>query len=210
MIGILGKKIGMTQLFAGEGNFVPVTVIQAGPCRVVQKKETGKEGYESIQIGFQPAKDSKVTKAVAGHCKKASPTPFRHLREIRVQKSGAYELGQELKVDMFKPGDLVDVIGTSIGKGFAGVIKRHGFRGGAGSHGSMFHRAPGSIGSSSYPSRVFKGMRMAGHLGNVRKTAKNLTVLRVDTANNLLLVKGAVPGSHGGLVVVVARRSSAE
>jgi large subunit ribosomal protein L3 len=202
VVGILGKKVGMTQIFAEDGRLVSVTVIQAGPCRVMQKKEQAKEGYDGLQIGFDPVKESRATKPHIGHCKKSSGPPMRHLREFRVESGETFEVGQELKVDRFKAGDRVDIVGVSKGKGFAGVMKRHGFRGGAGSHGSMFHRAPGSIGSSSYPSRVFKGMRMAGHMGTDRCTVKNLKIMRVDSDKNLLLVMGAVPGGKNGLLVI--------
>jgi large subunit ribosomal protein L3 len=209
VVGILGKKVGMTQIFVEDGKLVPVTVIQAGPCWVVQKKDKARDGYDAIQIGFETVKESKLSKAERGHLKKASVGPARHLRELRDLGEG-YEVGQEIRVDVFKAGDMVVVTGTSKGKGFAGVVKRHGFKGGAGSHGSMFHRAPGSIGASSYPSRVFKGMRMAGHMGQDRTTVKNLKVVRVDRERNILIVKGAVPGSPAGILMIVNEKSGAK
>jgi large subunit ribosomal protein L3 len=193
----------MTQLFLEDGQMVPATVIQAGPCWVFQKREKGKDGYDGVQLGFQAVKERKATRAAVGHAKKASAAPVRYLREIRDAAPAEYELGQEVRVDVFRAGDLVNVIGTTKGKGYQGVMKRCGFKGGAATHGSMFHRAPGSIGSSSYPSRVFKGMGMAGRMGHDRKTVKNLKVLRVDRERNLLLVKGAVPGSPSELLVIV-------
>jgi large subunit ribosomal protein L3 len=197
----------MTQIFGDDGAVIPVTVIQAGPCRIMQKKEKAKEGYDSVQIGFETIREKKATKAQVGHCKKSGSGPVRHLREIPVKDMAAFNVGEELTVDLFKVGDFVNVIGRTKGKGFAGNIKRHGFRGGAATHGSMFHRAPGSIGASSYPSRVFKGMKMCGHMGNARHTAQYLRVVRVDRENNLLLVKGAVPGSIQSLVVVINKGS---
>ena len=201
--GLLGKKVGMTQLLQDDGTVVPVTVIQAGPCVVVQKKTKQKDGYDAVQLGFvEFIKPKRVNQPMTGHFKKANVAPARFTREIAVEGGEAANPGDKVMVDIFNQNELVHVIGTSKGRGFAGVIKRHHFRGGRASHGSMFHRAPGSIGSSAYPSRVLKGMRMAGHLGNARVTVQNLQVARIDQENNLLFVRGAVPGPAGGYVVV--------
>jgi large subunit ribosomal protein L3 len=201
--GLLGKKIGMTQLLRSDGSVVPVTVIQAGPCLVVQKKTAGQDGYDSVQLGFvEFVKPKRVNKAMAGHFKKGNAAPARFVREVKVSGDDSGNPGDKVMVDIFKENELVHVIGTSKGRGFAGFIKRHHFRGGRATHGSMFHRAPGSIGASAYPSRVIKGMRMAGHMGNERVTVKNLRVARVDQENNLLFVHGAVPGPAGGYLVV--------
>ena len=201
--GLLGKKVGMTQLLQDDGTVVPVTVIQAGPCVVVQKKTKQKDGYDAVQLGFvEFVKPKRVKKPMTGHFKKANVAPARFIRELVVQGGEAANPGDKVMVDIFAQNELVHIIGTSKGRGFAGLIKRHHFRGGRASHGSMFHRAPGSIGSSAYPSRVLKGMRMAGHLGNARVTVQNLLVARVDQENNLLFVRGAVPGPAGGYVVV--------
>src|SRR6266516_4537666 len=199
--GIIGKKVGMTQVFAEDGALVPVTVIQAGPCLVVQKKTAEKDGYDAVQIGLvEKVSNRRVTGAMRGHFEKAGIPPVRTLCELGY--SGDANVGDRVQVDIFKPGDSIDVVGQSKGKGFQGVMKRHHFRGGRATHGSMFHRAPGSIGASAFPSRVLKGMRMAGHLGNARVTVQNLRVARVDQENNLLFVRGAVPGPPGGYVVV--------
>jgi large subunit ribosomal protein L3 len=201
--GLLGKKIGMTQLFQDDGTAVPVTVIQAGPCVVVQKKTKQKDGYDAVQLGFvEFVKPKRVNKAMTGHFKKSNVPPARFLREVSVQGEDGANPGDKVMVDIFSRNELVHVLGTSKGRGFAGFVKRHHFRGGRATHGSMFHRAPGSIGSSAYPSRVLKGMRMAGHLGNSRVTVQNLRVARVDQENNLLFVRGAVPGPTGGYLVV--------
>ena len=201
--GLLGKKVGMTQLLESDGTAVPVTVIQAGPCVVVQKKTKQKDGYDAVQLGFvEFVKPSRVNKPMTGHFKKSNVAPARFLREVPVQGDDAANAGDKVMVDIFTANELVHIIGTSKGRGFAGFVKRHHFRGGRATHGSMFHRAPGSIGSSAYPSRVLKGMRMAGHLGNSRVTVQNLRVARVDQENNLLFVRGAVPGPAGGYVVV--------
>lgn len=203
--GIIGRKVGMTQIFRADGVVVPVTVLKAGPCVVVQKKSTAKEGYGAVQIGLvEFVKPKKVNKPMAGHFKKhGDVAPVRLLREVRVDEKGdEIKVGDKVLVDQFKPADIVDVIGTSKGKGFAGFVKRHHFRGGAATHGSMFHRAPGSIGASAFPSRVLKGMRGAGHMGTDRVTVKNLQVVQVDVENHLLLVKGAVPGHKGALVMI--------
>ncbi|MDD5712185.1 MAG: 50S ribosomal protein L3 [Smithellaceae bacterium] len=199
--GIIGRKLGMTQVFSEEGDSVPVTVIEVEPSVVVQKKTTETDGYEAIQLGYGRIKQQRVTKPLQGHFKKADKGLFRYLREIRTDTAD-YELGQELTADIFSIGDIVDVIGTSRGKGFAGVIKRHGFGGGRATHGSMFHRAPGSIGASAYPSRVFKGTRLPGHMGDARSTVQNLMVVGVRSDLNLILVKGAVPGGKNGVLLI--------
>lgn len=204
--GLIGKKVGMTQIVQDDGTVVPVTVVQAGPCVVVQKKTVNKDGYESVQLGFvEFIKPKRVTKGMTGHFKKAGTAPVRMLREIRLNGEGGEggpKAGDKVLCDIFSAQERVDVIGTSKGRGFAGLIKRHHFRGGRASHGSMFHRAPGSIGASAFPSRVIKGMRMAGHLGNERVTVRNMRVERVDQENNLLYLRGAVPGPAGGYLVV--------
>jgi len=204
--GLIGKKIGMTQLIQDDGTVVPVTVIQAGPCVVVQKKTMQTDGYESVQLGFvEFVKPKRVNKAMTGHFKKAGSAPVRVLREMRLESVAGEETpkpGDKVLCDIFSAQEHVHIIGTSKGRGFAGLIKRHHFRGGRASHGSMFHRAPGSIGSSAYPSRVLKGMRMAGHLGNERVTVQNIRVERVDQENNLLYLRGAVPGPQGGYIIV--------
>ena len=202
--GILGIKVGMTQLFEKDGTAVPATVIKAGPCVVVQKKTAAHDGYNAVQLGLvEFVAEKRVKKPMQGHFKKASVSPAKFLKEFRLQDSAeATLIGEKVLVDQFSPSDLVDISGVSKGKGFAGVIKRHNFRGGAATHGSMFHRAPGSIGASAFPSRVLKGMRAAGHMGQDNVTAKNLRVVRVDVEQNLLIVRGAVPGSNGGYVVI--------
>jgi len=201
--GLIGKKIGMTQLLQADGTVIPVTVIQAGPCVVVQRKTKQRDGYDAAQLGFvEFMKPKNVNKPMTGHFKKASAAPVRILRETAVTGDDATNAGDKVMIDIFSTAEYVDVIATSKGRGFAGVIKRHHFRGGRASHGSMFHRAPGSIGASAYPSRVVKGMRMAGHLGNERVTVRNLRVARLDQENNLLFVRGAVPGPNGGYVLV--------
>jgi len=201
--GIIGKKLGMTQLFDADGVVHPATVIKAGPCVVAQVKTAATDGYEAVQLGLVEPKPTKENKPTAGHFKKAGVPPTRVRRELKVTAGGdPLKAGDQVSVGMFADGERVDVIGTSKGKGFQGVMKRHNFRGGAASHGSMFHRAPGSIGASSYPSRVVKGMRMGGHMGDDRVTTRNLKVLRVDAENNLLLVEGAVPGGPNAIVVI--------
>jgi large subunit ribosomal protein L3 len=201
--GIIGRKVGMTQLFADDGSVQPVTVIKAGPCVVVQAKDAQRDGYEAVQLGLVEERPAKVTKALAGHYKKAEVPPTRVRREVKPAKGGeAMNAGEQVLVSIFSAGDRVDVIGTSRGHGFQGVIKRHNFRGGAATHGSMFHRAPGSIGASSYPSRVVKGMRAAGHMGSERVTTRNLRVVRIDAENHLLMVRGAVPGADGGYLII--------
>jgi large subunit ribosomal protein L3 len=199
--GIIGKKVGMTQVFAEDGALVPVTVIQAGPCFVVQKKTSEKDGYDAVQIGLvEKVSNRRVTSALRGHFEKAGVQPVKTLAEVPY--SGDVNVGDRVQVDVFKPGDAIDVVGQSKGKGFQGVVKRHHFRGGRESHGSMFHRAPGSIGASAFPSRVMKGMRMGGRMGGDQVTVKNLRVAKVDAENNLLYIRGAVPGGRNGLVFV--------
>jgi len=202
VIGIIGRKLGVTQIFTEDGSLVPVTIVEAGPCRVVQKKTMENEGYTALQLGFGEKK--KANQPLEGHFKKAQVVPVRVLREFRISESEAdrYKVGQEIRVDIFQGGEYVDVVGISKGRGFQGVVKRHGFAGGPGSHGSMFHRAAGSIGASSDPSRVFPGRKMPGHMGNCRVTIKNLKVIQVDKEKNLLLIKGAIPGAIKGIVLV--------
>lgn len=202
--GLIGKKLGMTQVFSSDGKVVPVTLLQVGPCLVTQVKTKGKDGYSAVQLGFvEPTSSKRVKKPLLGHFKRADVPPLRRMKEFAVKDEQAeIKLGQRFKVDLFQVQEKVDVIGMSKGKGFAGVIKRHHFRGGAATHGSMFHRAPGSIGGSSYPSRVFPGMRAAGRMGNERVTVRNMTVIDVDPENNLLVVEGAVPGPPGSYIVV--------
>src|SRR6185436_4333060 len=201
--GIIGRKVGMTQVFETDGTVVPVTVIEAGPCVVVQAKTAQTDGYEAVQLGLVADAPAKVNKPTAGHYKKASVPPTSVRREVKVAAGGdAVKAGDQVLVDMFKSGDWVDVIGTSRGKGFQGVMKRHHFAGGAATHGSMFHRAPGSIGASSFPSRVVKGMRAAGRMGGGRVTIHNLKVLRVDPDNHLLIVEGGVPGAPTDYLIV--------
>jgi len=199
--GIIGKKLGMTQVFDDDGAAVGVTAIEVEPSVVVQVKTKSKEGYDAIQLGYGRKKQKSVTKPLQGHFNKANKGFFRKLQEFKTD-DGKYEVGQEITADIFKAGDFVDVIGTSKGKGFAGVVKRHSFRGGRATHGSMFHRAPGSIGASADPSRVFKGTRMGGHMGDVRKTIQNLKVWQVRPDRNLILLKGSIPGSKNGFVLI--------
>ena len=206
--GILGRKIGMTQLFTEDSRAVPVTVIAAGPCFVAQVKTAERDGYEAVQLAYDELPERKVTKPVNGHFSKAGVKPTRHLVELRTP-SAEYTAGQEIKVDIFAPGDKTDVVGVSRGKGFAGVMKRHGFSGLSASHGTeRKHRSPGSVGACATPSRVFKGMRMAGQMGNERVTILNLEVVQADLERGLLLLKGAVPGPNGGLVMVRSSRKA--
>ncbi len=200
--GIIGKKVGMTQVFGQDGTATPGTVIKAGPCVVVQRKTAATDGYESVQIGLVDGAPAKPRKPLAGHYKKANVPPTRMLREVKLAKDGDPKVGDQILVTMFENGERVDIIGTSRGKGFQGVVKRHHFAGGAATHGSMFHRAPGSIGASSYPSRVIKGMRMGGRMGGKRITTLNLKVVSIDADQNLLLLHGAVPGAPNGVVLV--------
>ena len=201
--GIIGRKVGMTQLFTADGTVHPATVLRAGPCVVVQTKTVENDGYEAVQLGFVDDRPTRENKPTTGHFKKAGVPPTRVRREVKLKPGGeAAKPGDQVNVSIFADGDRVDVIATSRGKGFQGVVRRHHFRGGRATHGSMFHRAPGSIGASSFPSRVVKGMRMGGHMGHDRVTVRNLKVLRVDAENNLLMLNGAVPGGPGGYVVV--------
>ncbi|HEX2030755.1 MAG TPA: 50S ribosomal protein L3 [Actinomycetota bacterium] len=199
--GILGEKLGMTQVFTDAGRAVPVTVIKAGPCHVVQVKTPERDGYSAVQLAFAPAR--RPSKPLAGHFEKAGVEPGRHLVELRMDDGDSYEPGQEIRADVFQPGERTDVIGVSKGKGFAGVMKRHGFGGLGASHGTeRKHRSPGAIGACATPSRVFRGTKMAGHLGHQRVTVLNLEVVEADPERGLLLLKGAVPGPAGGLVMV--------
>ncbi len=201
--GVLGKKLGMTQVFDENNRVVPVTVISAGPCVVTQVRTPEKDGYAAVQIAYGAIDPRKVTQPLTGHFAKAGVTPRRHVLELRTADAAEYTAGQEIDATVFADGAMVDVVATSKGKGFAGVMKRHGFKGVSSSHGShRNHRKPGSIGGSSTPSRVFRGMRMAGRMGGVRTTTQNLVVHAVDAEQGLLLIKGAVPGPRGGLVVV--------
>jgi large subunit ribosomal protein L3 len=201
--GIIGKKLGMTRIFDEDGRAVAVTVIEAGPCFVVQQKRRDKDGYEAVQVGFDRKTLAKCTKPMQGHLEKhGSKSGFHLIREFRVEDAGGWESGQEISVEQFAIGDRLQVTGTSKGKGFSGVVKRWGFRIGPMSHGSMSHRAPGSIGASAYPSRVIKGKKMPGHLGNVRLTVKNIEVIDVRPEDNLLVVKGPVPGPRNGFLLI--------
>jgi large subunit ribosomal protein L3 len=202
--GILGIKVGMTQVFADDGTAVPCTVLQAGPCVVVQRRTRQKDGYDAVQLGLvEFIKEQRITRPMAGHFKKASAPPMRFLREIRLGESeDETKVGDRVLVDEFKVGELVDVSGVSKGHGFQGGVKRWHFRGGPKTHGSMFHRAPGGIGASSFPSRVWPGQHFPGHMGAGQVTAKNLKVVKIDSEENLLLVRGAVPGPEGGYLVI--------
>lgn len=205
--GMLGKKLGMTQIFTKDGEAIPVTVIQAGPCFVIQKKTKAKERYDSIQLGFIEKKKERVNKPLQGHFAKAKAQAFYHLREFKGAALDSYQAGQKVTCDaVFKPGEFVDVSGKTKGRGFTGVMKRWNFAGGPGSHGSMFNKAPGSIGSSSDPSRVYKGMRMGGHYGNERATTQNLQVVAVRPEENIVLVKGGVPGPVNAILEIKKAR----
>jgi large subunit ribosomal protein L3 len=203
MEGILARKVGMTQIFGDEGELVPVTVLEAGPCLVVQRKTAESDGYEAIQIGLvEKRPPRKVTQPMRGHFDKAGVAPMRRVEELRVEPESPFQPGDEIRASLFAKDDYVDVVATSKGKGFQGVVKRHGFGGGKASHGSMFHRAPGSIGNSAFPSRVYPGRRLPGRMGGKRVTVKNLKVVQVDEERHLILVAGAVPGANGGYVAV--------
>jgi large subunit ribosomal protein L3 len=202
-VGILGTKLGMTQVFDETGISIPVTVVQAGPCTVTQIKTPETDGYSAIQVGYGEVKEKALTKPELGHFQKSGAAPLRHLHEYRLEGTDGYELGQQIKADTFEAGQIIDVIGTSIGKGFAGYQKRHNFKRGPMAHGSKNHRAPGSTGAGTTPGRVYPGKRMAGRLGNSRVTIRKLTVVRVDVERNLLLIKGAVPGKPGALINIV-------
>ena len=199
--GLIGRKLGMTQVFSLDGA-VSVTAIEAGPCTVIQKKDKKTDGYDALQLGFGRKKAKNVTKPLQGHFKKADKGVFQVLREFRLDSIEGYEVGHEIKADIFAVGDYVDIIGISKGRGFAGGVKRHGFKGGRMTHGSMFHRAPGSIGASADPSRVYKGTKLPGHLGSKRVTVQNLEIFGVRPERNLLLIKGAVPGFTNGIVLI--------
>jgi large subunit ribosomal protein L3 len=202
MLGLIGRKIGMTQVFSEDGEVFPVTVIEAGPCTVVTKKTYEKNGYKAIQVGFGNQKESRVLLPLRGHFKKASIPPCRVLKEFRIDDVEAYEVGQKLTVEVFSVGEKVSITGNSKGRGFAGVVKRWGFWGGPGTHGSMFHRAPGSIGASADPSRVLKGKKLPGHYGNAQITVRNLEIVDIKIEQNLLLVKGSIPGGKRGIILV--------
>jgi large subunit ribosomal protein L3 len=200
--GIIGKKLGMTQIFLEDGTRVPVTVVKAGPCVVTQKKTIDCEGDASVQLGFDSVNAATATKPQLGHCTKSGHGVFRYLRELRLDNAAELSVGDTLTVQQFQPGDYVDVTGTSIGKGFQGVIKRWNFSGGRASHGSRFHRAPGSIGASATPSHVFKNKKMPGQIGNERVTIQRLQVVRVDASESLLLIKGAIPGHRNNVILI--------
>lgn len=207
--GIIGKKVGMTQTFGDNGNVFPVTIITAGPCTVIQRKTMEKDGYMAVQLGFQEESELKnANKPIQGHFTKSGVPPVKFIREFPVDEKSEVKEGDQFFVDIFSVGDKVDVIGTSKGKGFAGVIKRWGFKGGKATHGSMFHRRPGSIGASAYPSRVMKGKKLPGQMGNKRVGIKNLTVLEADKEKNLLVVKGSVPGAAGGYLLIKKSKHS--
>ena len=202
--GLIGRKVGMTQVFGDDGNQIPVTVIQAGPCTVLGLRTVESHGYDALQLGFEPKKKN-VSKPAAGVFKKANVAPMRVVREIRLEKSEmlqGYEVGKSVTTELFAPGEIVDVVGITKGKGFQGGVKRFGWSGGDATHGSMFHRAPGSIGASSDPSRVWPGHRLPGRMGGVQRTVLNISVVRVLSEQNLLLVRGAVPGANGSLVMI--------
>lgn len=204
MIGLIGKKLGMSQIFAADGTLIPVTVIQAGPCTIVQKKNTHRDGYSALQVGFGTKKIQRASKALVGHCKKANAAPFAVLREFETDDMDKYEVGAEVNVaTLFAAGEKVDVIGTTKGRGFAGVIKRHGMAGFPGSRGTHeYFRHGGSIGNRSFPGRIFKGKRMAGQHGNTQVTTTHLRVVEVRGEDNLIFVRGAVPGANGGVVII--------
>jgi len=201
---IIGRKVGMTQIFKEDGEVIPVTVIEAGPCVVIGKRSLARDGYNALRLGFE-TKKKKVTKPEKGQYPEGI-TPKRVIKEVRTDEIESFNIGEEIKASIFKPGEVVDVIGTSKGKGFQGVVKRHGFAGGPETHGSNFHRRPGSIGASADPSRVLGNMKMPGRMGGKRVTVQNLSVIRVDESKNLLLIKGAVPGAKGSLVTIRRRR----
>ncbi|MBE7036191.1 MAG: 50S ribosomal protein L3 [Ruminococcaceae bacterium] len=199
---ILGKKLGMTQLFGEDGVLIPVTVIEAGPCRVIQKKTAENDGYEAVQVGFEEKKEKHTSKPMQGHFKKAGTGYMRYLKEFKLDNAAEMNVGDEIKADIFAEGDAVDVTGISKGKGFAGTIKRWGTHRGPMTHGSGYHRGPGSMGACSTPSRVMKGKRLAGHLGVEKVTVQNLAIVKIDAEKNILAIRGAVPGPKGGLVVI--------
>lgn len=206
--GLIGRKVGMTQLYEEDGTAVPVTVLRAGPCVVVGRRTKEKDGYEAVRLGLvEKVNPRRVGKPVRGYLEKHKLPLLRTQREFALAAPAEVAVGDRVLVSMFSPAEKVDVVGTSKGRGFAGLVKRHHFRGGAATHGSMFHRAPGSIGASSFPSRVFKGTRMAGRMGGARVTVKNLDVVRVDAENNILVVRGAVPGARGSLLLIKKAKS---
>lgn len=200
--GLIGKKLGMTALFTSDGKYIPVTVVQVGPCVVTQIKNMSSDGYSAIQLGFGEKKKSRINKPMQGHFKKSGAGCFEFLREVPMDDSSEYKLGQTVNLDLFTIGERVDVSGTTKGRGFAGVIKRHGFHGGKKTHGSHSHRIPGSIGCSAWPAKVIKGKKMPGQYGNNRKTVRNLEIVDIRPEQNLMLIKGAVPGSGYGLVEI--------
>ena len=208
MIGLIGKKIGMTQIYDDRGDVVPVTVIEAGPCTVTELRSVQRDGYTAVQLGFGTNKESRFTRPVLGQFKKRNLPPSRHLSEFRVADSSGYQVGQSLTVSLFEAGQTVDVLGVTKGRGFQGVVKRHGFVAGHASHGPTHGRQPGSIGASAYPSRVIKGKRLPGRMGGVNLTVINLKVVAVDAEQNVLLVRGAVPGPANGLVIVKKREGA--
>ena len=199
---IIGRKVGMTQIFDEKGNVIPVTVIEAGPCSVVQVKTVETDGYDAVQLGFGTVKDKKINKPEKGHFTKVKVTPTKHLREFRVDDVSNVKVGDEIKADVFTAGETVDIQGTTKGKGFQGVIKRHGQSRGPMGHGSMYHRRPGSMGATSTPGRVFKGKKLPGHMGCVTVTIQNLDIVKVDTDKNVILVKGSVPGAKGAILKI--------
>jgi large subunit ribosomal protein L3 len=202
-LGIIGRKLGMTQIFLEDGSVVPVTVIEAGPCPVIQKKTKERDGYNALQLGFLPKNSQRVNKPLSGHFKKAGVGPAYHLKEFRVEAAEGVEAGQLVTLNLFKPGDVVDVTALSKGKGFAGVIKRHGFHGSPGSHGTHeYFRHGGSVGSATYPHHTFKGMKMPGHLGNQKVTIQNIKVVDVKEDQNLILLKGGIPGSLDSWILI--------
>lgn len=203
--GLLGRKVGQTRIFSDDGRSIPVTLLETGPCHVVQRKTTDTDGYEAVQIGFDDRKEQRCTKPELGHFKKAGVTPKRHLREFDVDAASELKAGDLIAADIFAAGERVDVTGQSKGRGFQGMHKRHGAKGGPGGHGSHFHRAPGSIGQSADPAKVYKGKTMPGQMGNRRVTVQNLEIVQVDSDKNIIVVRGAVPGAVGGLVVVKKR-----
>jgi len=203
--GLIGKKLGMTRVFTDDGRWVEVTVLEAGPCTVVQRKTRESDGYDAVQVGYGDVKESRCTKPQLGHFAKAGIEPKRMLREFKLAGDGDVNPGDEVKADIFEIGERVDVSATSKGKGFQGVIKRHGFGGGPGGHGSHFHRAPGSIGQAATPSKVYKGKKLPGQMGNKKVTVRNVEIVNVDSERNLILLRGCVPGANGGMVTVHKR-----
>ncbi len=206
--GILGRKVGMTRVYNEHGRSIPVTVIEAGPCTVLQKKTIAKEGYNAIQVGFLEKKESKINKPLSGHFKRSGGKGFYYVREFRVSDPELFDLGQQIIItDILQVGDKIDISGKAKGRGFQGVMKRHGFAGGKASHGSGFHRAPGSIGCSAYPGRVIKGKKLPGQMGNNLVTQKNLTIVDIRNEDNILLVEGAVPGAKNGLLSIFTKEA---